>query len=325
VGIVTLVEYGSLHLCKVFPSGVTDLDSDRDLFIAGFTPAERVVATFPRARATRKLWLLFPEYGLAPSSIPAGDDYFYSHEQDEAEYIESFLDKKLGGRLPQSICIDITGLLTHHLSYLMKRVFDSGIDAFEVVYSEPVQYREMELTRFTRGPVLDVRQVRGFEGPHIVGSSSQELLIIGTGYDHELIRRAAEHRASARKLPLFGLPPLQPDMYQENQLRTSLAAETLGAVARGSELYAPAANPFATAQVLHEEVERQRARTTMENLYLSSLGTKAQAVGFTLFYLTELEGTASSLIVPIAESYEADTTVGRGRTWHYVVERPLVI
>ena len=58
----------------------------------------------------------------------------------------------------------------------------------------------------------------------------------------------------------------------------------------------------------------------MSNLYLSPLATKPQALGFALYYLCELAGSAASIIFPFAESYSPETSIGWGRTSLYRLE-----
>lgn len=73
--------------------------------------------------------------------------------------------------------------------------------------SEPSFYVERENTGFSLGSVGTVRQVAGFEG--LVNSdTSRDLLIVGAGFEYELIAEVAEDKDDAKKLVLFGLPSL---------------------------------------------------------------------------------------------------------------------
>ena len=132
----------------------------------------------------------------------------------------------------------------------------------------------------------------------------------------------AESKESSRKRQLFGLPALRPHMYQENVLRAAVAGESVGGGEEGlgPELFAAAYDPFANAAVLGKEVERQKQRQGITNLYLSPLGTKAQVLGFDVYFLTELRESAASMIFPFREGYESETGVGISRTWRYRVE-----
>jgi hypothetical protein len=206
--------------------------------------------------------------------------------------------------------------------FLMRWLRGVGVKKFDVLYTDPVRYVHEENTEFTQGPVIEVRQVAGYEGQHVPESGYADLLLIGAGYDHELIKRVAEHKASARKIQLFGLPSLMPDMYQESVLRASQAAEAIGSGAEYNLLFAPANDPFVTAQIIHDEVERERGRGELSNLYLCPVGTKAQTVGFALYYLTECMGKAVSIVFPFAARYQRETTKGVSRVWRYTLEFP---
>ena len=124
-----------------------------------------------------------------------------------------------------------------------------------------------------------------------------------------------------RKLLMFGLPSLQPDMYQESRLRVARAAESVGNAAEGDLLFAPANNPFVTAQELATAIERERKSSRgVSNLYLSPLGTKPQVLGFALYYLKECVGTETSIIFPFAARYSRETTHGISRIWLYSID-----
>jgi hypothetical protein len=157
-------------------------------------------------------------------------------------------------------------------------------------------------------------------------TSVQRLFIVffflGAGYDHELIARVAESKEHARKLQIFGLPSLRADMYQENILRAHRASEAIGG---GEELspinyFAPANDPFVTADVLGEIVRAANAKRTITNLYLSPLATKPQVLGFCLYYLAEWRSKPGSMLFPFCRRYSRETTKGLSRIWKYSVE-----
>jgi hypothetical protein len=202
---------------------------------------------------------------------------------------------------------------------LVALLFEMGLDRFNVMYSDPIEYVRQEKTDFSKGAVTEVRQVMGFEGIHVPDAGAGDLLVIGTGFDDRLMKWAAEAKVSARKAALFGLPALQPDMYQQNVLRTARVADSFS----GADLnpwFAPASDPFVTAQTLHDgvRVEQQRG---FANLYLCPVGTKAQALGFALYYLHEWRGQNASMIFPFSEGYEEKTSRGLSRVWMYTVEK----
>ncbi len=80
-----------------------------------------------------------------------------------------------------------------------------------------------------------------------------DLLILGVGYDDELIRRVAEDKTNARKLQVFGLPSLSLTCYQQNVIRAARASEALSSSSDRDLLFAPANDPFMTAQALREQ------------------------------------------------------------------------
>jgi hypothetical protein len=109
-------------------------------------------------------------------------------------------------------------------------------------------------------------------------------------------------------------------MYQENVLRAHMAEDSLGG--DKETRFAPAHDPFVTANVLKEIVDPLKKRGEVDNLYLSPLATKAQVLGFAIYYLWECLGTGASIIFPVAESYERETSKGFSRIWKYKVELP---
>ncbi len=64
----------------------------------------------------------------------------------------------------------------------------------------------------------------------------------------------------------------------------------------------------------------EEARRPLTNLYLASLGTKPQALGFALYFVTERLDTPTSVLFPYAESYARETTKGIARIWHFDVQ-----
>src|SRR3546814_11427453 len=135
-----------------------------------------------------------------------------------------------------------------HLLLLVRMLRAAGVNQFEALYTDPIRYAKSENTTFTDGPVLEVRQVAGYEGSHVADSGTSDLLVIGAGYDHELVQWVSDSKMHARKLLMFGLPSLQPDMYQESRLRIARASASEGEAAEADLIFAPANNPSATAQ-----------------------------------------------------------------------------
>ena len=311
----------SLLRRREYASGELDALPSWDVFLSGYNSSERVRRVFEAAKAKRKDWVIHPEYNLGRSALPAAGNVRRLESRDEAEFWQEYF---CGGALDDvaqdgAICVDITGVMRPHLMLLPRLLRDKGFARLDVLYSGPTAYVGDETTEFTRGGVTEVRQVRGFEGTHSPDAGEKDLLVIGSGYESELMRRVAEEKRGARKAQLFGLPGVQPHMYEESRLSATEAAESVGRLPDQSSLFAPASDPFMTAQVLHDGIERKR-RSGIGNLYLSPLATKAQALGFSLYYLCECVDQAVSIIFPYTKYYSPNTSVGLSRVWWYQLE-----
>lgn len=293
------------------------VDGNWDWFVSAYNVSDRVRSVFDRVLARRKIWIVHPEYDLERSVVPSEQTITFDGA-DEAEDCQQLLDM-LGVVEGDSrrLCIDITGMMRPHMMCLIGRVERLGIRTLDVLYSEPVTYSSREETQFSRGPLF-VRQVFGMEGLANVNTVN-DLMVIGAGYDDRQIAEVAQHIDPARKVVIFGFPPLRPDMYQQNLLRASRAWGALGELPKRWQYFAPANDPFVTASVIKSIVEDGGDLT---NLYLCPLSTKAQALGFVLYYLVERKESCSSIIYPFSCAYDSGTTSGLTRTWRYVVEFP---
>ena len=245
---------------------------------------------------------------------------FVSDSRHEAEFIREFWEQHpLRGDLAAgSICIDATGFLRPHLMFFIRLLFSEGVRRIDVLYSEPQYYAGAHRARFSDGYVDEVRQVAGFEGI-ATSSDGRDILVIGAGYEADLVAEVAEDKDDAKKVVLLGLPSLRADMYQQGALQTRRARDALGE--SGDERhFAPSADAFATATVLSEIISVERARGPVGHVYLSPLATKAQAMGFALFYLGECANTSTSIIFPFGRSYERETSKGLSRIWCHTIE-----
>lgn len=294
-----------------------------DVFLSAFNSSDRVRNVFERVSAGRKHWFISPEYRYREEELPKNGECFVPSDADEAAVVQSYFNAASIDLGRASICIDITGFMRPHLLVMLKYLSLKGVRRFDALYSEPLRYAKKEKTRFSDEVVVEVRQVAGFEGNHRP-ETSNDLLIIGAGYDHALIAHAAEYKESARKIQLLGLPSLRADMYQENVLRAYRAAEQLGSMSADSAdtYFAPANDPFETANALEEIVQSVGRNEEVTNLYLCPVSTKVQVLGFGLYYLTEWVGRHSSVIFPFCRTYTRETSVGLSRVWWYQVELP---
>ena len=293
-----------------------------DVFISAYVPGARTTRAYEQANAAHKWWLLFPEYGYGATDRPVGN-VFQGSSDDESSFIAEFWESLPTDASKLRLCIDISGFIRPYLIFLVRWLLEKGVTKVDAIYSEPVQYQERELTKFSGNVVREVRQVSGCEGLH-VPDNEKDVLIIGAGYEDTLISHVAESKAKATKLQLIGFPSLRADMYQENILRVRRAEESLGGTVNDETctFFAPANDPFVAASELSRTVQQWEKRQGITNLYLCPLSTKVHVLGFALFYVTERRGTATSIIFPFEERYNQGASKGVARTWKYTVELP---
>ena len=316
-----MVDYTIFYRCTLPTNTVWSSEEDWDLFISAYVPTDRAERVFQRARAGQKWWLVFPEYRYESSQYP-DSSCFNEPATDEASFITNFWHQLPDNVVHPRICIDITGFIRPYLIFLVRWLQHQGIRKFDAIYAEPSQYIGQELTEFS-DVIREVRQVAGFEGTHSP-DITHDVLIIGAGYEDNLISHVAENKAKASKIRLIGFPSLRADMYQENLLCVKRAEESLGGTV-DDELhtrFAPANDPFVAATILSQIVKELKAKDALTNLYLCPLSTRAHVLGFTLFYLTECQNTPTSIIFPFEETYSKSTSHGVGRIWKYTVELP---
>ena len=294
-----------------------------DIYISAYNSSDRVNEVFDKANAVKKYWVIQPDYGYAEKDYPTSGIKFVSGQRDEGEFIKEFLESLGEETIDKKICIDITGFIKPYMMTLFFLLKHKGIKKVDVLYSEPKKYVKKEETKFSNEFVREVRQVAGFMGCHET-TTSNDILIIGAGYDDQLISQIAKDKDNCRKIQVYGLPSLRPDMYQENILNANQASEALGVHAGDSpsKKFSPANDPFVTAQTLSEIYHELNSEKAITNLYLSPLATKPQALGFTLFYLLECQGKNISMIYPYCDSHAKATADGVSRIWKYCVEFP---
>ena len=295
-------------------------DGTYDVFISGYNKSARVREVFGRVCAREKIWIIHREYALAVADLPSYGARYARQTCDESEFWEGLVPQLIACSEGSRLCIDITGILVPYMMFLVALLSRLGVKKFDCLYSEPVSYVHREGTVFSGGYIREVRPVAGFSG-EIDQDTSGDFLIIGAGYEDHLISEVAQHKDSAYKALVFGLPSLRVDMYQQNVLRANLADESLGRVPRRRRFFAPANDPFVTASVLQEIVGERTGVVPITNLYLSPLSSRAQALGFVIFYLYHKQCVdCMSMILPFCTKYEALTDVGVSRTWRYEVE-----
>ena len=292
-----------------------------DYFLSAFDGTERVLIPFQQVRADHKQWLLHEEYGFLPEEWPSGAiEISSSFDPPSMREFVKENSCKLRGR---KICVDSTGFIRPHLLVLLHALRDIGVRSFDVLYSDPKRYTADEHTTFT-GPVAKVDQIPGYQGIHRP-SASNDILIIGAGYDYEQILSACDAKRTSKKYVLTGLPSLKPHMYQESVLQIDHAREWLGSLPQQQLLYAAANNLFTAAQTLQDVVENEKQYASAvnkwePNIYLCPVGPKPHVLGFAVYYLRELQDTSVSIIYPFAEGYQRLTTDGFMRTWQFQIE-----
>lgn len=303
-------------------------NSSYDLLISAYNDSERVRKVFGDLKALEKHWLIFPEYKYPNSELPKAEtgvklfNFTGDSSKTEGEIIRQYFN---GLKLDENskLCIDITGFIRPHLIFLVRFLASSIKSPIDFIYTDPITYKKKEDTSFSFD-YTDVRQVEGFQGIH-TPDSSNDFLIIGAGYDDQRITDVSKKKANAKKVQLFGFPSLQPDMFQENILKAYKAEEASSSgrenfIDKDSTLFAPANDPFVTASVLKEYVDKENKRKIITNLYLSPLSTKAQTLGFAIYFLAECGNKPASIIFPFCERYSRETTEGISKIWKYTIE-----
>lgn len=285
-------------------------------FISSYNGSQRVNEIFSTVKCAQKHWLVCAEYNYSKEQLPSNDVVTIPTPSREDEFINYYLEKHPIG-LKEPVAIDATGFLRPQLLYLLWSLSQAGLRSVDFIYSEPLTYIKGAETLFSGPEITEVRIVSGFEGSHIP-QTDRDLLLVGCGYDQQLMEYIADSKAKARKVQLFPFPALRPHMYQENRLQTHKAAVAFGTV--DEHLFAPAHDPFATAQVLHDYWEKKR--TSVGNLYLSPLATKPQVIGFGIFYLFECQRRPASIVFPFTREYAKVTSDGLTEIWLYRVEFP---
>jgi len=291
-----------------------------DVFLSAFNLSERVSNTFNRIEAKDKFWVIHNEYDFGEEELPRSAPTLTSESPVEADFILDVLAKmNIPMQQGVKLCIDITGFMRPHLLFLMSYLKSLGITAFDLIYTEPSQYMRKADTVFS-SDVVEVRQINGYEGTHSVDMTN-DVLIVGAGYDHDLVSHVISSKSNAKLLQLLSLPSLSADMYQESLIRLHKVADAPLHVPDEQLAYASANDPFLTYLVLTEALQKLHTRQhSISNIYLSPLATKPQAVGFAMFYLNHCAGAAASMIFPFANRYTKETSRGVGRAWLYEIE-----
>lgn len=295
-----------------------------DIFVSAFNSSDRVGIVFNEVRAKNKIWHIHPEYRYKPIEEPTGFLKSQPELIDEVAQVDALL-AVMGDLHGKNICIDITGFMRHVLVFFVAKLAHMEILEFTALYSEPMHYSKQEATIFSTTTSGVTRPIRGMAGSNY--SQASDYLIIAAGYDHKLINQVTNHKDNLTVFPLFAFPSLSPDFYQQSAVRASES----GAVSKEgtwitNRRFAPANDPFSTANTLHDivdEIDRDEVHKNGigANIYLSPLSTKVQALGFALFW--QLEGKARgavTMLLPECLTYSRETSSGLKRLWTYTIE-----
>lgn len=292
-----------------------------DLFISFCDESYRVKQVFENINSLKKI-LFYDIESLYSSSY---ENFKISNKEfdDVRDFFNKFpLDNSM------KICLDITGFTVPYILLFLKFFQSNKILKFDIIYSEPDYYKDRSKTKFT-DDFIEVKQIEGYRGIHSTDESN-DYLIIGSGYDYSSIIDVCKHKENVhKKHQLFGFPSLQPDMYQENMLKISDAKNTLNFESISDpelNLFAPANDPFVTAQEIMSFIKRNDEIKKITNIYLSPLSTKAHALGFGLYYIwNECHKEPISIIFPFCNKMYRNTSEGLSKISVYNIELPEVI
>jgi len=203
---MTQFDYNIFYRCELSPDAPWS-SKGWDVFLSAYNSSDRVRRVFDKVTARRKYWVMHNEYGYSAVERPVGA-VFSCPEDNEAPFIRQLMEHiehDAGSEISTlSLCVDITGFMRPHLLFLALYLSIRGVRRYDVLYTEPLRYAKKEKTIFSGGDIT-VRQVGGFEGLNSP-DHSDDFLIIGSGYDHRLIKAVAEHKDKADKVQIFGLP-----------------------------------------------------------------------------------------------------------------------
>lgn len=300
---------------------------DFDFFISAYNESERITTVFDKINSTHKHWIILPEYKFSEVEIShlPNEKFNYSEfssSDDEGEIILDYYNRNEELFRLGKIGIDITGFLRPHLVFLIRLLKAKGISKVDFIYSEPINYKKKEETLFSED-YYEVREIKGCLNSHNP-ETTNDLLILGAGYDYKMIAKVAKFKADTKKVQVLGFPPLQADMFQENILKVYQAEEDVssGQFSLDSEeiILSPANDPFVTAQLISEFVKSEQRQKELTNIYLCPISTKAHTLGIALYYINECLDKPVSIIFPFSKKYSRETSEGISKIWVYNVE-----
>ncbi len=301
------------YLYKHSFSSLEEFSSSKeyDYYISSFINSDRILLPPTKINAKKKIWIVTKE---EENNEFLNDQHKIIINSDENYDIMKQMVDDINVQ-DKEICIDATGFLIPDLLFLIRYLNSKGIDHLDIIYTEPLKYKKAEDTQFSDN-FYEVKQIIGMSGVH-VSKMNNDMLIIAAGYDHSRIVDVANKKKTAKKVLLYGFPSISPGMFQENVYRAFGAEPALGSECfrdMDMNIYAPAYDPFVTAQIIKEYTQKNQ----YTNLYLAPLSSKPQALGLALFFLWE-EGYNNniSIIYPMCKNYLKDNSEGIARIWKY--------
>lgn len=319
---MTSIDYTYFYKQKF--TELIDFTNDReyDIFISTFNESERVQKISQHVNAKEKHILLLPDYQNNLFVPKANDVTCHNIDHDNYLLLLDIVDRI--NIKDQTICIDITGFLIPQMLFLIRYLQrDKNIKTLDVIYTDPMQYKDGENTNFS-DDFHEVSQIHGFGGVH-TPDMTNDLLIIASGYDDSRIIDVANKKSKAKKVQLFGFPSVQADMFQENILKAYKAESALGKDSFRNldlNLYSPANDPFVAAQTIKKFIQKEEKKEKITNIYLSPISSKPHALGMGLYYIWEGYEKPLSLLYPTCKKYYGNTCIGISKIWKYKVEFP---
>jgi hypothetical protein len=294
-----------------YNDGNVDCGIGYDFFFSAYDGCERTTIIFEKIKSRSKTWIDFPHYS---NKLDLDNVYRCPSFREDECFIDLFASIDINSN--SNVCIDITGFIRPHLIFFTKYLHRLGVKTIDFLYSEPIHYKNAEETTFS-GFIDEVKLIEGCGSEINLPNTDNDLLIISAGYDDKLIAKVSQFKSKIKKkYYILGFPSLQPDMYQESIVKIYQAKESIG---QRIDKYAPAYDPFITAQIISEIVEEN---SNHSNIYLSPLSTKPQTLGILLYYLWNFEKKPISIIFPYSNTYKPKTATGIKKTWKYTFELP---
>jgi hypothetical protein len=197
------------------------------------------------------------------------------------------LTDKLEFRKGKSFIIESTSTGFVEIYLLCKAFKERGIENFDVLYVEPLSYKNMERSQLLHRRVFELSDefppnYIGIPGATILLSDHQQQRgVFFLGYEERRLDRALEDYPmikSGKCSVVFGVPAFKPGWEMDafaNNIRIIRDKNI-----RGGILYCGAENPKATVSLLQDV---HQSLQTGEKLFIAPIGTKPNGVGVALF------------------------------------------